>query len=241
MPSADRPPSITRVDGGSWTIYTGKFSTGTSGVSHTVDYYAVDSAGNTESAKQTSSYEAKSTSGSSVAPSAPTTLRATSVYGGLKLSWKAPTTTGTATLLGYKIYRGLGTATPVLIGTSTTTSFTDTSVVANQQYRYYVTAYSSAGESSRLGPMIVKLQVVLTANAATSNALTMAPDQNDMNGVLVGRGRQRCGQQRRHLHDHGLDHGTAPGGHRPSGGLALQEAWTRLSPNHLNPSPPSPF
>ncbi|OPY34618.1 MAG: hypothetical protein A4E32_00092 [Methanomassiliicoccales archaeon PtaU1.Bin124] len=171
-----------RIDGGSWTLYTAPFSSGSTGVTHTIDYYAVDSAGNTEAFDQTTAYQASAVT--PVAPAKPTSLKAYSVLGGIKLSWTAPLSTGTSPLLGYKVYRSLGSATPVLIGTTTTTSYTDTTLVANQLYRYYVTAYSLAGESAKLGPLTLKLSSIRTASVALASE-SPSPDLANIDAALV--------------------------------------------------------
>ncbi|OPY34620.1 MAG: Papain family cysteine protease [Methanomassiliicoccales archaeon PtaU1.Bin124] len=175
-----------QVDGGSWTLYTGAFSAGTAGVQHTVQFYAVDNAGNIEATKQVNVYV--DTGAVKVAPSAPTSLSARTTIGGIKLTWIAPLNTGSAPLSGYKIYRSLGTGTLVLIGTSATTSYSDTTMVANQQYRYYVTAYSSAGESAKLGPMIIKLSTILSSESllGETGMIDIPSDGSDM-GEMVQR------------------------------------------------------
>lgn len=158
-----------RIDGGSWTIYTGPFNAGVDGVQHLIDYYAKDMAGNTEAVDQATQYVA--TGVTPVAPSAPTSLRVSTVVGGIKLYWTAPTNIGSAPLLGYKVYRALGTGTPVLLGTTATAEYVDSTMVANTQYRYTVSAYSSAGESSKLGPLIIKLSKIKTAPASAPLSL----------------------------------------------------------------------
>jgi hypothetical protein len=59
-------------------------------------------------------------------------------------------------------------------------------MVANQQYRYWVSAYSSAGESSKLGPLIIKLTKIKTAPAAAPNVLgEQTLSGIDTTGLLV--------------------------------------------------------
>jgi chitodextrinase len=80
----------------------------------------------------------------SLAPSVPTGLSATPVsQTQINLSWSASTDTGGSGLAGYKIYRG-GTQ----VGTSTTTSFSDSGLAAGTTYSYKVAAYDVAGNVS---------------------------------------------------------------------------------------------
>ena len=64
----------------------------------------------------------------------------------VRLTWAAPTTGGTPT--GYRIYRALASDlySASEIGTSTTTSFDDYSVVSGTTYWYGVKAYNKAGD-----------------------------------------------------------------------------------------------
>jgi chitodextrinase len=80
----------------------------------------------------------------STAPSPPTGLSATAVsQSQINLSWSASTDTGGSGLAGYKIYRG-GTQ----VGTSTTTSYSDSGLAAGTTYSYKVAAYDIAGNVS---------------------------------------------------------------------------------------------
>ncbi|WP_051710537.1 carbohydrate-binding module family 20 domain-containing protein [Andreprevotia chitinilytica] len=76
------------------------------------------------------------------APSVPTGLASSSVTAsGATLSWTA--STDNVGVTGYKVYRN-GTQ----IGTSTSTSYTDTSAAASTAYSYTVAAYDAAGNTS---------------------------------------------------------------------------------------------
>ena len=64
----------------------------------------------------------------------------------VRLTWAAPTTGGTPT--GYRIYRAIANDpySASELGTSTTTSFDDYSVVSGTTYWYWVKAYNKAGD-----------------------------------------------------------------------------------------------
>ena len=80
----------------------------------------------------------------STAPSVPTGLSATAVsQTQINLSWSASTDTGGSGLAGYRIYRG-GTQ----VGTSATTSYSDSGLAAGTTYLYRVAAYDVAGNVS---------------------------------------------------------------------------------------------
>jgi len=77
------------------------------------------------------------------APSAPTGLMATTNYGQVTLTWNA-----SSGATSYNIKRSLTSGGPyTTIGTSTTTSFTDTTVLNGVTYYYVVSAVNSGGES----------------------------------------------------------------------------------------------
>ncbi|MDH7481197.1 MAG: family 10 glycosylhydrolase [Armatimonadota bacterium] len=77
-----------------------------------------------------------------VPPSVPTNLSAQAVSTSrIDLTWTA--STDNVGVAGYKIYRNGG-----LIGTSTTTSFSDTNLAANTSYTYSVSAYDAESNDS---------------------------------------------------------------------------------------------
>jgi chitodextrinase len=97
--------------------------------------YAYDAAGNRT--QTTSKSE-------SIAPSVPAGLSATAVsQTQINLSWSASTDTGGSGVAGYKIYRG-GSQ----VGTSATTSYSDSGLSAGTTYLYRVAAYDVAGNVS---------------------------------------------------------------------------------------------
>ncbi|MDI6827105.1 MAG: N-acetylmuramoyl-L-alanine amidase [Armatimonadota bacterium] len=92
----------------------------------------------------------------SQAPSTPTNLQGTAVSGTqVNLTWTG--STDNIGVAGYKIYRN-GSQ----IGTSATTSYSDTTCTSNTTYTYRVSAYDEAGNESGLSN-----QVVVTTPART--------------------------------------------------------------------------
>ena len=66
----------------------------------------------------------------------------------VNLSWIGSTDSGGSGLTGYKIWRATGSGTSTQIGTSTQTSFNDTTASGNTSYTYQVYAYDGAGNTS---------------------------------------------------------------------------------------------
>jgi hypothetical protein len=86
-------------------------------------------------------------------PSAPQSLAASpNLPNGVGLSWVAPSSPGTAPIMGYRIYRGSpgGVLSPHAM-VSDTLSFVDTAVVNGGQYAYQVSAFNAVGEGPRSG------------------------------------------------------------------------------------------
>jgi hypothetical protein len=85
----------------------------------------------------------------SAAPSAPQRLHATAKKGGVLLTWGTPSSSGTATITNYRIYRGTLPGTETLLGTSgNTTKYEDAAVKSGATYYYFVKAVNSVGEGS---------------------------------------------------------------------------------------------
>lgn len=88
-------------------------------------------------------------------PPAPTGVNA-SVFGSgcdrIRVSW-----TGPADATGHAIYRGMtgSFADAAQIGTSATSPYMDSSIVAGQTYRYWVRSTTSCGQSAEVGPVTV--------------------------------------------------------------------------------------
>ena len=82
-------------------------------------------------------------------PSAPQSLVATAGNASVLLTWNAPSSTGSAPVTNYTIYRGTtsGSLTAIKSIFVNTTSYNDTTVTNGITYYYAVTATNSVGES----------------------------------------------------------------------------------------------
>ncbi len=110
----------------------------TDGTSYEYTVSAYDAAGNTSPDSTSVSVTTPDTE----APSVPTGLSATAVSGTqVNLSWTA--SSDNVGVAGYDIYRGAA-----IVGTSPTTSYSDTNLTALTSYQYTVSAYDAAGNSS---------------------------------------------------------------------------------------------
>src|SRR5882724_2877399 len=132
---------------------------GTTTYSYTVAAY--DHANNV-SAQSTA---ASVTTPDTLAPSVPIGLAGTAISATqINLTWTASTDTGGSGLAGYKIYRG-GTQ----VGTSTTASYSDTTVVGSSTYTYTVAAYDHVSNtSSQSSPAVVSTPDVTPPSVPTS-------------------------------------------------------------------------
>jgi cellulose 1,4-beta-cellobiosidase len=102
---------------------------------------AVDAAGNVSAASSAVSATTSAAS-DTTAPSAPTGLTVTgTTSSSVALSWSAATDNVGVT--GYQVFRG-----STLVGSPTTTSFTDTGLAASTAYTYTVKAVDAAGNVS---------------------------------------------------------------------------------------------
>jgi chitodextrinase len=122
------------------TIYT---DTGlASGTTYTYTVKSFDAAGDTSAAS--SAITATTSTLSATAPSVPTGLAASSkTSSSISLSWSASTAGSGGSVAGYDIYRN-----GAKVGTSTSTSYTDSGLNASTSYSYTVDAYDSAGDTS---------------------------------------------------------------------------------------------
>jgi chitodextrinase len=127
----------TQVGTSSTTSYTNTGLTPSSNYSYTI--LAVDAAGNSSAQ---SGPLATSTTADTTTPSVPTGLTVgTRSLTSIQFSWTA--STDNVGVTGYKIFRG-GTQ----VGTSSTTSYTDTGLTTNTSYSYTVAASDAAGNAS---------------------------------------------------------------------------------------------
>jgi chitodextrinase len=120
-------------------------------------------AANNESAQSTA---ANVTTPDTIAPTTPTGLSATAASPTrINLSWSASSDSGGSGLAGYRVYRG-GSQ----IGTSTTTSYSDTPLSSSTNYSYTVAAYDNATNVS--------------TQSTSANATTFAPVTASLSATL---------------------------------------------------------
>jgi chitodextrinase len=118
--------------------YSDTTTTGTTAYTYTVAAY--DNAGNVSA----QSSVVNVTTPDTIPPSVPTGLAALAPASGtVNLTWTAATDTGGSGLTGYKIYRA-----GAQIGTSASTSYSDTTTLGTTSYTYTVAAYDNAGNTS---------------------------------------------------------------------------------------------
>jgi len=130
----------TQIGTSTTTGYTDSTTAGTTAYSYTLAAY--DNAGNVSAQSGVLSVTTPDT----IPPSIPTGLSGTAISSTqINLTWNAATDTGGSGMAGYRIYRA-GT----LVGTSTSTSYSDTTVAPSSNYSYQVAAYDAAGNTSGL-------------------------------------------------------------------------------------------
>jgi chitodextrinase len=118
--------------------------------SYTYTVVAFDAAGQTSAPSNPATATTLANGASDTgAPSAPATLTATATSStSAGLSWSA--STDDIGVLGYRIYRNGGQ-----VGTSSSTSFSDTGLSPSTSYSYTVVAYDAAGNNSGTSPSAV--------------------------------------------------------------------------------------
>jgi YD repeat-containing protein len=120
------------------TTYSDTTTLGTTAYSYTVAAY--DNASNTSA--QSAAFPI--TTPDTIAPPVPGGLTASAPASGtVNLAWTGVTDTGGSGLAGYKIYRA-----GAQIGTSATTSYSDTTTLGTTAYTYTVAAYDNAANTS---------------------------------------------------------------------------------------------
>jgi hypothetical protein len=91
-----------------------------------------------------------------VPPGAPINFHVSARNASVYLSWSAPSSNGSAALLGYRIYRGTSLTSMKFLPTPVTaTTYMDTGLTNGQIYYYKVCAYSSAGNGAMTDPLYV--------------------------------------------------------------------------------------
>jgi predicted phage tail protein len=95
------------------------------------------------------STQVQATPFASVTPGAPTNFHVTAGDTHVLLSWSMPTSSGSASVTSYKIYRLTNTSSMTLLTIVTSgTDYTDTAVTNGQNYYYQVRACSSVGDGT---------------------------------------------------------------------------------------------
>ncbi|GAA1659135.1 endo-1,4-beta-xylanase [Catellatospora bangladeshensis] len=132
---------------------------------------ARDAAGNVSSASSAVTVTTTGGTGDTQAPSTPANLAASgTTSSGTSLSWTA--STDNVGVTGYDVLRAPGTSggSFTQVGTSTTTSFSDTGLSANTSYRYQVRARDAAGNVSSVSNTVT----VTTTGGGTGGGCTVA-------------------------------------------------------------------
>jgi glucan 1,4-alpha-glucosidase len=123
-------------------------------------------------------------------PAAPTGLISTAIgMTSVSLAWNSATDAN-GTVAGYDVYRSTGTGAATLVGTtSTSTVYTDSSVAASTTYKYYVTAFDTAGNMSAASNTLsvtTAAAPVLPAISAVSPTSASAGTQVTVTGTGFG-------------------------------------------------------
>jgi endo-1,4-beta-xylanase len=132
---------------------------------------AVDAAGNTSAVSNTVTATTQTGGGDTQAPTAPTNLAATTTSTSAALSWTA--STDNVGVTGYQVLRAPGASggSFAQVGTSTTTSLTNTGLTANTTYRFQVRAVDAAGNTSSVSNTVT----VTTQGGGTGGACSITP------------------------------------------------------------------
>ncbi|GLW68196.1 hypothetical protein Kpho02_04950 [Kitasatospora phosalacinea] len=150
------------------TSYTDTGLTASTAYSYTVK--AKDAAGNVSAAS--AALSATTTAGGTTdttAPTAPTNLAATTTSSSATLTWGA--STDNVGVTGYNVYRG-GT----LIGSTTSTSYTDSGLTASTAYSYTVKAKDAAGNLSAAAAVTATTQAGTSTGAGCTATYKVSSD-----------------------------------------------------------------
>jgi fibronectin type 3 domain-containing protein len=116
------------------------------------------------------SNEASAVPTAATAPTAPTGVAATATTSGIRVTWSPPTSDGGSPITVYNIYRSTRSGAEKYYATvsGTTLHYDDSSVRANKQYYYKVSAVNSVGE----GPLSIEVSAVWTNALAEYSAVS---------------------------------------------------------------------
>ncbi|WP_245601603.1 cellulose binding domain-containing protein [Hamadaea tsunoensis] len=123
-------------------------------------------------------------------PSTPGTPTASATATSATLAW--PASTDNVGVTGYDIYRALGSGTFTSIGTSVTTTFTDTGLSPATTYRYQVRARDAAGNTSGFSAAVTVqtsgaggCSATLTAQSVWATGYVMQPNTVTNSGTTT--------------------------------------------------------
>jgi C1A family cysteine protease len=111
-------------------------------------------------------------------PGIPTNLTAQVTATYVRLTWEAPTDPGTGTLQGYRLYRSLDNGAIGLLAEINGLYFIDDSFIPGIEFRYWVAASGSVGESERCGPLLLLSQTGGEGDPTVPTALTVSVFNN---------------------------------------------------------------
>ena len=140
---------------------------------------AFDAAGNNSAASTPVSITTPVSTDTS-APSVPTNLTASAISSSqINLSWTAATDNVAVT--GYNIYRGTS-----LIGTSASTTFSDTGLTPSTSYSYMVSAFDAAGNTSAQSVSVSSATLAVSSDTTAPTMPTgLAASLNSHNQVVL--------------------------------------------------------
>ena len=113
-----------------------------------VYYYRVSAMNSVGWGPNSSGVNATPTSVVAAPPGSPTDLHCAAGDKSVSLTWKAPSSNGSAAVSGYMVYRGTSPTSMTLLGTVNATSYTDKNLNNGQVYYYKVRAYSIVGNGT---------------------------------------------------------------------------------------------
>ena len=141
--------------------------------------YTVRAVDNASNQSGNSSAAAATTQADTTAPTAPSSLGATTTsQPSIQLSWTASTDSGGSGLAGYLVFRNGVQITPVVIAS---TSYTDVGVSWNTSYSYYVIARDTAGNNSAQSNTINASAQDVTAPTVPANLSATAQGSSAVN------------------------------------------------------------